>query len=95
MAFGDLRRRWQKLVESRGGIQELGVVRDQELRDGAEAREIRIEVARRVRDEVMKLRRSLGYKDADPTYGDAETWAKDPKNKKYRSEVDGSLINQH
>jgi monolysocardiolipin acyltransferase len=96
-AFGDLRRRWRKLVESRSGLgKELGVIRDEQLRDGEEAREIRVEVAKRVRAEVMKLRRDLGYKEANPSYGSAETWAKDPKSskKKYRSEVDGSLINQ-
>lgn len=84
-------------MESRGGLaNELGVIRDGQLRDGEEAREIRVEVAKRVRDQVMKLRRELGYKEANPSYGFAETWAKDPKSskKKYRSEVDGSLINQ-
>lgn len=96
-AFGDLRRRWRKLVESRGGPgNEPGVIRDKRLRDGEEAREIRVEVAKRVRDEVMRLRSQLGYKEANPSYGFAETWAKDPKSsrKRYRSEVDGSLINQ-
>jgi monolysocardiolipin acyltransferase len=99
--FGDLRRRWRELVERRrngigrfGGEEVLGELRDEELRDGPEAREIRIEVARRVREEVMKLRRQMGYPDGDPALGDAETWAKEKEGKKYRSAVDGSLINQ-
>ncbi|KAF3769898.1 hypothetical protein M406DRAFT_284375 [Cryphonectria parasitica EP155] len=61
-----------------------------ELKYNKEAQEIRIEVARRVRDEVVKLRRSLGYPDEDPSFGLAETWAKDPKNTK-KSPVDGSI----
>ena len=99
--FGDLRKRWKELVERRrsglgrvGGEEVLGELRDEELRDGPEARAIRIEVARRVRDEVMKLRKQMGYPDGDPALGDAETWAKDKEGKKYRSAVDGSLINQ-
>jgi len=99
--FGDLRKRWKELVERRrnglgriDGEDVLGELRDEELRDGPEARAIRIEVARRVRDEVMKLRKQLGYADGDPTLGKAETWAKDKEGKRYRSAVDGSLINQ-
>ena len=62
-----------------------------------EANEIRIEVARRMREEVLKLRTATGrYPDSDPTYGLASTWAKDKENesKKYKSQVDGSEINQ-
>ncbi|KAJ9154751.1 Lysophosphatidylcholine acyltransferase [Pleurostoma richardsiae] len=62
-----------------------------DLKYGKEAEEIRIEVARRVRNEVVKLRKSLGYPDEDPRFGLAETWARDPKTKAYRSPVDGSL----
>lgn len=63
-----------------------------ELKYGREAEEIRIEVARRVRDEVLTLRRSLGYPDEDPTkkLGLAETWARSPKGTK-KSPVDGSI----
>lgn len=93
--FGDLRRRWRKLVESRpGGMETIGVLKDAELQDGEEARRIRVEVAERVRDEVMKLRKSLGYGDGEESFRYAETWAKDSKTKRYKSEVDGSLINQ-
>ncbi|KAK7737051.1 Lyso-phosphatidylcholine acyltransferase [Cytospora paraplurivora] len=64
----------------------------EELKHSREAEEIRIEVAFRVREEVLKVRRSLGYPDEDPAwgFGRAETWAKDPKDTK-RSPVDGSV----
>jgi monolysocardiolipin acyltransferase len=99
--FGDLRRKWKELVDRRrnglgrlGGDESLGELRDEELRDGPEARAIRIELARRVRDEVMKLRKQMGYPDGDPSFAEADTWAKDKDEKKYKSAVDGSLINQ-
>ena len=62
-----------------------------ELKHSKEAEQIRVEVALRVRNEVLKLRKSLGYPDEDPAWRLelAETWAKDPKNTK-RSPVDGS-----
>ncbi|KAI3400979.1 hypothetical protein diail_1187 [Diaporthe ilicicola] len=62
-----------------------------ELKHSREAEQIRAEVAMRVRDEVLKLRKSLGYPDEDPAWGLglAETWARDPKHTK-RSPVDGS-----
>lgn len=62
-----------------------------DLKYSKEAEEIRIEVTRRVRDEVLKLRKSLGYPDEDPAwkFGLAETWARDPKITK-ESPVDGS-----
>ncbi|KAL2016287.1 hypothetical protein VTK56DRAFT_3915 [Thermocarpiscus australiensis] len=68
-----------------------------ELKYGGEAQEIRIEVARRMREEILKVRRSLGgYPEPDPSFGLAETWAVDDdiKAKKYKSRVDGSNINQ-
>ncbi|KAB5569979.1 acyltransferase-like protein [Coniochaeta sp. 2T2.1] len=108
--FGDLRRRWRELVAARtrdrlgrvveeGGPKEeesvvVGELRDEELREGREAREIRIEVARRVRDEVMKLRRRMGYPEENPRLGNAETWAEEKEGKRYKSAVDGSFINQ-
>lgn len=64
----------------------------EELKYSTEAREIRAEVASRVRGEVLKLRKSLGYPEEDPAwgFGKAETWARDPKDTK-RSPVDGSV----
>ncbi|KAK4031918.1 hypothetical protein C8A01DRAFT_41645 [Parachaetomium inaequale] len=68
-----------------------------ELRYGKEAQEIRIEVALRMRAEILKVRKSLGgYPAPEPAFGLAETWALDDdiEAKKYKSRVDGSNINQ-
>lgn len=99
--FGDLRRRWESLVRKTRGsgaapvAGDEGELVDDELRYGDEAQRIRIEVTRRMRDEILKLRRKLGYPDEeDGSYALAETWAKDPHQKRYRSPVDGSLVNQ-
>lgn len=74
-----------------------GELASDELKYGREAQEIRIEVARRMREEILKLRRKAGdYPEPDPTFGLADTWAADKKieAKKYKSRVDGSNINQ-
>jgi monolysocardiolipin acyltransferase len=97
--FGDLRARWRRLVErQRAGQTHGGVVGElvsDELRDGVEARDIRIEAARRVRERVLDVRRGLGYPEESPELGRAETWAKDAGRKgEYRSDVDGSNISQ-
>lgn len=86
--FGELRRRWQGLVAREGG---------EECRDGEEAREIRREVARRVREEVLKVRAGMGgFGEPEAGLGDAEAWRGDRegKGRRYRSGVDGSDINQ-
>ena len=65
----------------------------EELKYGTEAQALRIEVARRVRDEIEKLRVGLGYPEDDPKLGLAETWAKDPAEaRRFKSNVDGSLV---
>lgn len=106
-AFGDLRRRWEGLVEREraaaaaaeawtetAASMAFGELPDA-LKHGREAQELRAEVARRMRDEILKLRRSLGYPDEDPSHGLAETWARKPSTeKKYKSRVDNSLVNQ-
>lgn len=69
----------------------LGELSD-ELKYGQEAQALRIEVARRVRDEVEKLRMSLGYPEDDPKLGLAETWAREPAARAYKSNVDESLV---
>ena len=74
-----------------------GELASDELKYGREAQEIRIEVARRMREEILKLRRKAGdYAEPDPTFGFADTWAADKKieAKKYTSRVDGSNISQ-
>lgn len=68
-----------------------------ELKYGREAQEIRIEVAQRLRDEILKVRKSLGgFPEPDPSFALAETWRLDGsiEAKKYTSRVDGSNINQ-
>ncbi|KAM7193276.1 hypothetical protein V8F20_008471 [Naviculisporaceae sp. PSN 640] len=77
--------------------QMLGEITDPELMYSKEANAIRIEVARRMREEILKVRKSLGgYPESDPKLGKAETWCVDDEfgAKKYRSRVDGSQINQ-
>ncbi|KAH6636273.1 hypothetical protein F5144DRAFT_645132 [Chaetomium tenue] len=74
-----------------------GVLPTEELMYGKEAQEIRIEVALRMRAEILKVRKALGgYPEPDPAFGLAETWRLDDdiEAKKYRSRVDGSDINQ-
>jgi len=110
--FGDLKRQWDALVErerkrlvKEGGEKAMillkqmmpGELPTDELKYGKEAREIRIEVARRLREEVLRLRRELGgYPEPDPSFAFAETWRPDDVigAKKYKSRVDGSNINQ-
>ncbi|KAF5019780.1 hypothetical protein F66182_8217 [Fusarium sp. NRRL 66182] len=85
--FGHQRAAWRKLVEK--GDPDL-------LRDSPEAAELRISVAKRVRDEVEKLRETLGFpaeQDEKPAL--AETWAKEPHETKFKSPVDGSFVNRH
>lgn len=96
-AFADARARWRALVEkgatgATGATGTADAAMSLSAQDAATA--LRIEVASRVRDEVLKLRRQLGYPEEDPAHGLAETWARDPKAKKYRSPVDDSLVNQ-
>ncbi|KAI1358491.1 acyltransferase [Xylaria arbuscula] len=96
--FGDLRARWQELVrreQSKSQIpQPLGELSD-ELKYGDEAVKLRIEVARRVRDEVLKVRASLSYPDDEPSgFELAETWRREPGKDKFRSNVDDSLVNK-
>ncbi|KAK6193255.1 hypothetical protein LQW54_012663 [Pestalotiopsis sp. IQ-011] len=93
-AFGDLRRRWQELVrkETKGGkALAMGELTD-ELKYGREAIELRTEVARRVRDEIEKLRISQGCPEDDHRLALAETWAREPAAKAYKSNVDDSLV---
>ncbi|KAH6849987.1 hypothetical protein B0I37DRAFT_101926 [Chaetomium sp. MPI-CAGE-AT-0009] len=69
----------------------------EELMYGKEAQEIRIEVALRMRAEILKVRKALGgYPEPEPAFGLAETWRLDDdiEAKKYKSRVDGSDINQ-
>lgn len=76
----------------------MGELTSEELKYGKEATEIRIEVARRMREEVLKVRRKLGgYPESNPSFAYAETWQPDKETpaKKYKSRVDGSNVSQH
>lgn len=87
--FGPFRKRWRDLKDRAekkrlmsGGEsdlkehsnEQLGEVQDQELRYGADAKQLRIDVTLAVRDEVLKVRRSTGLPDEDPKSSLAETW---------------------
>ncbi|KAI1082191.1 hypothetical protein F5B20DRAFT_578406 [Whalleya microplaca] len=103
-AFGDLRARWRDLVrrEEKGGggsgVMGMGMGEgelSEELKYGREAVDLRIEVARRVREEVLKVRGVLGYRDGDePGFERAETWARELDRERFRSNVDDSLVNK-
>ena len=76
--FGDLRRRWQALCRAASAgpsavRQERGVLTEQ-LKYGAEAVNLRIECAGRVRELMLELRRRRGFPKEDPATGLAETW---------------------
>lgn len=74
--FGDLRKRWKEIRDEdyARSVRDphatypeelIGLLPDT-LLHGEEARELRMECARRVRQEVLKVRRSRGYPDEDP-----------------------------
>ncbi|KAH0544908.1 hypothetical protein FGG08_000988 [Glutinoglossum americanum] len=75
--FGDLRTRWRDIVrrekEAEGGPLDIGVLTDG-LKGTEEVAELRIECTRRVREEVLRVRKGLGWPDDDPKNGVAETW---------------------
>lgn len=86
--FGHHRAEWRRLVTATGD--------PESLRDSPEASQLRIDVAKSVRDEVEKLREAMGLEpDDDETAALAETWAKEPNKRKFTSPVDGSFINRH
>ena len=85
--FGKEREKWKQLVSR--GDPDL-------LRHGSEAIELRIKVAKSVRDEISKLREKAGLpRDQDETAALAETWSKEPNKRRFKSPVDGSLVNRH
>ncbi|KAH8837412.1 hypothetical protein MCOR27_008338 [Pyricularia oryzae] len=105
LAFGDLKRKWDALVASAADAAASRAAPSRwrvafpaetvDLEHGEEARAIRVEVTRRIRDEVLKLRHGLGYPDQDPEMGLAETWAREPGvGYTYKSRVDGSKVNE-
>lgn len=96
--FGDLRAQWRELVRQQeaktAAPRVLGELPD-ELKYGEKAVKLRIEVARRVREEVLKVRRGLGYPvEEPPGYELADTWTREPGKDKFKSNVDDSLVNK-
>ncbi|GAO16452.1 hypothetical protein UVI_02048120 [Ustilaginoidea virens] len=84
--FGQERALWRRLVAR--GEPDL-------LTRGQDAIQLRIRVARLVRNEVGKLRESIGLPpEEDQTAALAETWSKEPNKRKFKSPVDGSLVNR-
>ena len=80
--FGDLRRKWKRLVElQKDALQRKGFddhLEMGELTEGLkyhpEVVELRLEVTKRMRNEILRLRRELGYPEEDPKNGLVETW---------------------
>ncbi|MCJ1475264.1 hypothetical protein MMC13_003926 [Lambiella insularis] len=95
--FTELRRKWRKLVDEdrrrkdpADNDQELGVLSEY-LKYGKEAVQLRIECTKRVRDEVLKVRRLRGLPDEDPKEGLVETWREEGEKTEGRMK-DGSLV---
>ena len=99
--FGDLRARWQRLVKlqkealvkhGKDTEWEMGELTEG-LKYGSEAVALRMEVTDRVRREVLKVRRSLGYEDDDPKNGRVETWVEEGMEVKRKGRMkDGSWV---
>ncbi|MCJ1243544.1 hypothetical protein MMC30_000741 [Trapelia coarctata] len=96
-AFTDLRRKWRKLIEedrSRRGAasrdDELGIL-SEDLKNGKEAVALRIECTKRVRSELLKVRRMRGLPDEDPKEGLVETWMVEGGKREGKME-DGSFV---
>ncbi|MCJ1438407.1 hypothetical protein MMC27_007795 [Xylographa pallens] len=97
--FTELRRKWRELVENERkqrntlkGEEELGIL-SEGLKYGKEAIELRIECTKRVRDEVLRVRRMRGLPDEDPKNGLVETWMEEGGKREGRMK-DGSLVKE-
>ena len=106
--FGDLRKRWRELVaeaeKEEASMHAEGELRvpagdpaallfSEKLRSSPEALELRMECTRRVREEVLKVRRSRGLLDEDPKHGLFETWAKEGPKREGEMD-DGSWVKE-
>jgi monolysocardiolipin acyltransferase len=96
--FGDLRSRWRKLAEEdarRRGSSELSVLTHgivpESLQNHPEAMELRIECAKRVRDQILQLRRERGYPDEDPKATRADTWLREGPDRRGKMK-DGTWV---
>ena len=63
------------------------------LKYGEEAVELRKEVTRRMRMEVLKVRRDLGFPEEDPKEGLVETWIEEGGKREGRMD-DGSWVRE-
>lgn len=101
--FEPFRERWQELKRkaklkrlpsssSDDSTDELGVLTDDYLKFGKEAEQLRIDVTTAVRNEVLKVRRSVGLPDEDPKRGLAETWREEGRGARDGIQKDGSII---
>ena len=85
--FGPQRAAWKQLVSTSD---------PESLRQGSEAKQLRMEVAKAVRDEIRKLRLRAGLPEEDDNVAElAETWSQEPNKRRFKSPVDGSLVNRH
>lgn len=99
--FGELRRRWQRLVRlQKEALQKKGLSDELpmgELTEGlkysTEAVALRQEVTMRIREEVLKVRRSMGFDDEDPKNGLVETWIEEGP-KPTGKMLDGSWVGE-
>jgi monolysocardiolipin acyltransferase len=99
--FGELRARWKRLVK----LQKEALLKKRQSTDlemgelteglkyGSEAVALRKEVTMRIRMEVLKVRRALGYPDEDPKQGLVETWIEEGGKKTGKME-DGSYVGE-
>ncbi|KAK0343496.1 Lyso-phosphatidylcholine acyltransferase [Friedmanniomyces endolithicus] len=107
VVWGPLRERWRglkerarrrRVLESGGeagcsATEVLGELQDDELKYGAEAQQLRIDVTLAVRNEVLKVRRASGLPDEDPKRALAETYREEGGKEAGRvegSNADGS-----
>jgi monolysocardiolipin acyltransferase len=96
--FKESRERWRLLVE-KSHVSPSTSIGDSHtypelLRSGEEAVHLRIEVAKAIRAEVVKLRTAAGHPPDDPSFADAATWKADPSDRHYKSPIDGSLVHR-
>lgn len=108
--FGPFRQRWREMKERAQrkrfaclpegdaafdlSKEEIGELYNDELRYGAEAEQLRIDVTLAVRNEVLKVRRACGLPDEDPKRGLAETFRVEggKEGEREREKDDGSVV---
>jgi monolysocardiolipin acyltransferase len=99
--FGELRAKWKNLVQlQREALIRKGVALELEmgeltegLKHSKEAQAIREEVTFRIRQEVLKVRRSLGLPDEDHKQGLVETWIEEGPKRTGEMD-DGSFVGE-